>query len=257
MRRRLALLVALALSLPMSVPVMAEQVVLGLSKEQVAITTNFAGSEILVFGAIKREAAIPEEPLDVIVAIAGPSQPIVVRRKERRFGIWVNTDAVEVDAAPSYYTVATTGPLDEVLSNVENLRHRVSIPLAIRSVGAAAGGVDVEAFIDAVIRIRKANGAYSMQEGAVTLEQSTLFRTSITMPANLTEGDYLTRILLTRDGQVVSDFETVIAVRKEGLERWLFTTSRQQPFWYGIMSLAIAIGAGWAASAAFRLLQRG
>ena len=91
----------------------------------------------------------------------------------------------------------------------------------------------------------------------MTLEQSTLFRTSVTMPANLTEGDYLTRILLTRDGQVVSDFETVIAVRKQGLERWLFTMSRQQPFWYGIMSLAIAIGAGWAASAAFRLLQRG
>jgi len=251
--RPAAALAALALA----VPAMAEEVVLGLSKDEVAITTNFDGSEILVFGAVKRETPIPEQPLEVIVAIAGPSQPITVRRKERRFGIWINTDAVEVDAAPTYYTVATTAPLEQVLSNVEDLRHRVSTPLAIRSVGAAEQVEDVKAFREALIRIREASGAYSVQEGAVTMEQDTLFSTAITMPANLTEGDYATRIFLTREGTVVSEFNTVISVRKQGLERWLFTLSRQQPFWYGIMSLAIAIAAGWGASAAFQVLRRG
>ncbi len=67
----------------------------------------------------------------------------------------------------------------------------------------------------------------------------------------------MTRILLTREGRVVSEFETVIDVRKVGLERWLYTLSRQNPFWYGIMSLAIAIAAGWGASAAFQFLRRG
>jgi len=249
--------VALLALLALPVPATAEEVVLGLSKDQVAITTNFDGSEILVFGAVKREGPIPEEPLEVVVAIAGPSEPITVRRKERRFGIWINTDAVEVDAAPSYYTVATTGPMRDVLSNVEDLRHRISIPQAIRSVGAPQGVEDAQSFTDAVIRIRKANGAYSLQEGAVTLDEGTLFSTSITLPANLTEGDYTTRIFLTRGGQVVSDFETSIGVNKVGLERWLFALSRQQPFWYGIMSLAIAIAAGWGASAAFQILRRG
>lgn len=248
---------SLIICLVLPVAAFGEEVVLGLSQDQVAITTNFDGSEILVFGAVKREAPIPEDGLDVVVAIAGPSKPVVVRRKERRFGIWANTESVTFNAAPSYYTVATTGPLSEVLSNVEDLRHRVSIPLAIRSVGAAEGDVDVQAFIDAVIRIGEDSGAYSTQEGAVMLDQDTLFRTSITLPANLTEGDYATRIFLTRNGDVVSKFETMITVRKAGLERWLFTLSREQPFWYGLMSLAIAISAGWLASAAFRVLRRG
>ncbi len=173
----------------MALPAMAEEVVLGLSKDKVAITTNFDGSEILVFGAIKREAPISETPLDVVVAISGPSEPITVRRKERRFGIWVNVESVEVDAAPSYYTVATTGPLSEVLSNVDDLRHRVSIPQAIRSVGAPSTVADAQSFTDAVIRIRKDSGAYSVQEGAVNLDEQTLFRTSIALPANLTAGD--------------------------------------------------------------------
>lgn len=249
---RLVLLLCL-----MALPLKAEEVVLGLSSDKVAITANFDGSDILVFGAVKREAPISEVPLDVIVAIVGPSEPLVVRRKARRFGIWVNTEAVEVDAAPSFYAVATTGPLKEVLSQIEDLRHKVSIPQAIRLVGASPHVTDPQRFARAVIRIRENSGAYQILEGAVALDQQTLFRTSIQLPSNLTEGDYTTRIFLTRGGKVVSTFETEIDVRKVGLERWLYALSRERPFWYGIMSLAIAIAAGWLASAAFQFLRRG
>lgn len=256
MRVCLAILLVALLALP--IPGRAEEVVLGLSKDKVAITTNFDGSEILVFGAIKRETAIPAEPpLEVVVAIAGPSEPIVVRRKARRFGIWMNTESVQVDAAPSYYTVATTGPLADVLSNVEDLRHKISIPLAIRSVGAPGTVQDAQSFTDAVIRIREESGVYSMREGSVLLDQSTLFHTSISLPSNLTEGDYATRIFLTRGGKVISEYRTVIDVRKVGLERWLYETSRKRPFWYGVLSLAIAVIAGWGASAVFQILRRG
>lgn len=250
MRLLLVLLTLLAL------PARAEEVVLGLSRDEVSISTRFDGSEILIYGAVKRESPITAEPpLEVIVAVAGPLQPITVRRKERRFGIWINTDSVVVDAAPSFYAVATSAPFEQVVSNVEDLRHRISIPRAIRSVDAAV--TDSQAFTDAVIRIRQDNGLYQVLEGAVALREQTLFSTSIAMPANLTEGVYPTRIFLTRGGAVVSRFETEIDVRKVGLERWLFGLSRQQPLLYGLMSLAIAIAAGWGASAAFRALRSG
>lgn len=250
-----ALLVLLAF---VSLPARAEEVVLGLSQDKVAITATFDGSEILIFGAVKREAPIQETPpLQVVIAVSGPQGPVTVRRKERRFGIWVNTDAVEVDAAPSFYAVATSGPFSDVLTNVEDQRHKVSIPRAIRSVGAPMNVNDAQAFSEAVIRIRRNEGLYQMLEGAVQFDQQTLFRTSISMPANLTEGNYPTRIFLTRGGKVVSTLETVIDVNKVGLERWLFDLSRQKPLIYGLMSLAIAIAAGWMASAAFTLLRRG
>jgi len=52
---RVALVLCLA-----AVPLRAEEVVLGLSKDQVAITATFEGSDILIFGAVKREAPISE-----------------------------------------------------------------------------------------------------------------------------------------------------------------------------------------------------
>ena len=99
----------------LTLPAMAEEVVLGLSKDEVAITTSFDGSDVLIFGAVKREAPIPEgDPLEVIITVSGPSEAVRVRRKEKRFGIWVNVDAVEIDEAPSFYAVATSEPLREI-----------------------------------------------------------------------------------------------------------------------------------------------
>jgi uncharacterized protein (TIGR02186 family) len=252
---RLLCAVLLALSTPV---VAGEEVVLGLSQNRVAITANFDGSEILVFGAVKRETTIPDgDPLEVIVAVSGPKEPLTVRRKSKRFGIWVNTDSVEIDAAPSFYAVATSGPFFDILSHTEDLRHEVSIARAIRSVGADMSVKDAQEFSEAVVRIREDIGLYSLQENTVEIDQQTLFRTSIAMPANLTEGDYLTRVFLTRGGEVVAHYDTTIDVRKVGLERWLFNLSRQQPLVYGILSLAIAIIAGWGASAFFRFVRQG
>ena len=233
-----------------------EEVVLGLSQDRVAITADFDGDEILIFGAVKRETPIPDtDPLQVVVTVSGPQHPVLVRRKERKLGIWVNVDSVLVDSAPSFYAVATSAPFKEVLTDTEDLRYRISIERAIRSVGAAMHIRGAQDFADAVIRIRENRELYSIRENTVAVDQQTLFRTAIEMPADLTEGDYTARIFLTRAGQVVSSYETAIDVRKVGLERFLYSMSREQPFWYGLMSLAIAIAAGWGASAAFRLLR--
>lgn len=251
MLRLLSLLCLLA------APVHAEEIVLGLSRDEVAITANFNGSDVMIFGAVKRDAPAPDSgPLEVIITLAGPSTPVLVRRKERLLGIWVNTDAVEVDEAPSFYAVATSGPFGDVVRDVEDLRYGISISRAIRSVGAPSEVENSETFTEALIRIRQNAGLYQILDSEIDIEEETLFRGQITLPAALTEGDYIARIYITRNGLVVDEYETSIAVYKAGLERWLYDTSRNQPLLYGLMSLAIAISAGWLASAVFRVFQR-
>ena len=237
-------------------PLKAEKIVLGLSQDSVSITASFDGSDILIFGAVSREAPEPRDlgPLGVIIAVSGPDQSVSVFRKERRLGIWVNTDEVEVDRAPSFYAVATSGPMQEVLRDTEDLRNGITIPRAIRSVGATVS--DSVAFTDALIRIRAKEALFQVNEGAVDLEQETLFRTSFSLPANLLEGDYLARIFLTRGGRIIDTQSTVIPVQKVGLERWLYNLAHVQPFLYGLLSLVIAVAAGWAASAGAAALKR-
>ncbi len=244
----------IALLLLLALPAQAEEVVAGLSQDTVQITTNFDGSDILIFGAVKREAALPEgPPLQVIVTVEGPIAPITIWRKDKKFGIWVNSASVEVDAAPSYYAVATSAPWADVILDIEDLRHNVSIDRAIRAVGLERE--DRAVFIEALVRIKESQDAYLNAFGSVEVSEETLFKTSIQLPANLTEGDYTARFFITRAGVVLDVSETTINVSKVGLEQFLFNLSREQPLIYGLMAIAIAIFAGWFASAIFRYIR--
>jgi len=234
-------------------PARAEDLVLGLSQNRISITANFDGSEILVFGAVRREAPAPEGELGVIVTITGPSEPVTVWRKARRFGIWINAERADVDLAPTFYAVATNAPWGQIISDTEDLRHRVSIDRAIRSIGNLVQ--DSPNFTAALIRLREGADLYQNAVSTVDLAEDTLFSVAVALPANLTEGTYITRVLLTRNRQVIADQRTAIDVQKVGLERFLYRLAHDQPLAYGLLSILIAVAAGWGASAVFRWLR--
>lgn len=248
---------ALALFLALTLPAAAQEVIVaGMSQNRVSITADFDGSEILIYGAVKRDSPPPDAgALEVIVTVEGPSTPVDVRRKGRVAGIWVNTASVRVDSAPTFYAVATTGPLKHILSDTDDLRYGISVERVIRAIGIAAEADGSEEFVKALMRVRTSEGRYRLLEGKVELTEDTLFRTDIILPSNLTEGEYKVRLFLLRDKRVIASQERVIGVRKEGLERFLFNLAQEQPLIYGLLSLVLAAIAGWGASAAFRLIR--
>jgi uncharacterized protein (TIGR02186 family) len=233
----------------------AEEVVARLSATRVAITTSFAGSEIFIYGAIKREAPAPDTRLGVVVAVIGPSEPVIVRKRERRFGVWVNGPGVEIDAAPSFYAVATTDGYFDTISHTDDLRYRVGLSQVIRLIDAPEWlEAERTSYLDAVVRLNRAEGHYFVNTGGVEVVEETLFNTSVDLPPDLVEGEYRARVFLTRDREVVDVHETSITVRKEGLERVLTVLAAEQGLVYGAASVALALAAGWIASALFRLI---
>lgn len=258
MRQALALVtLALALALAASPLRAAEEIVAGLSQNRISITAQFNGSQILIYGAVKRNAPEPQTaPLKIIVTLEGPSLPVTVRRKVKTGGIiWINRDKVDVDSAPTYYAVATSAPIGTIITKTEDLRRRITVPTAIRSVGAPDTVLDTLAFSDALIRLRTEDGLYKQSEGAVDIVEDTLFRANFDLPANLVEGNYRVRIMLYRDKTLIDEETETIFVRRVGLERWLANTAEQQSEFYGVLSLLIAGFAGWAAAAIFRFIR--
>ncbi|MGV8950431.1 MAG: TIGR02186 family protein [Cypionkella sp.] len=255
MIRWLALVTALALSLTQPASAQ-ESIVTGLSQNRVQITTNYDGSDILIYGAVKRDTPAPTGArLEVIVTVEGPSQPLVLRRKEKVGGIWINRSSVKIDSAPSFYAVTTTGPLAEILSNTEDLRYRISLQQVIRAVGISEEAVNAPDFVEALQRIRLDDNRYRMAIGRVQLLEETLFRADVDLPSNLSDGSYKVRLFILRGGKVIDHQDRFIAVRKAGIERDLYNLAHEQPFIYGLISLLMAAFAGWAASAGFRYLR--
>lgn len=248
----------LAFALALAAPAAAQTVVTGISTENIALTANFTGSDVLVFGAIRRDAPIPvgEDPIDIVITLQGPPLGILVRRKERRFGIWLNAEEVRIRRVPSYSAVATTRPIDEILTETERLRWQIGLDEAVRRVAAHPTLTDTTEFTEAAVRLRLADGLFVDAEGGVTLAEQTLFQASFHLPTNLVEGDYVTEYFLVRDRSIISNGSTVITVEKAGFERRLYNLSQERPLAYGLLSVAVALAAGWLAAAAFRLARR-
>ncbi|WP_460272503.1 TIGR02186 family protein [Celeribacter sp. ULVN23_4] len=255
MMNRIVALLGLCLAfLPLSFiasPAQAEKVVAALSQTRVSVNANFDGSEILVFGAVKRDKPIPEDsPLDVVITVSGPEKVETIRRKDRRFGIWINVEAQVIGHTPTFYTVASTRPLADILPPLTDSLWKITADKRI--LPALRGNPSREA----LIRLREKDDLYRTREGEVMLTADTLFDTSIALPSNIVEGEYTTRIFLVRDGEVIDSYGTSIDVQKVGIERWLYNLAYSQALIYGIMALAIAAISGWGASEIFRLIRR-
>lgn len=237
----------------------SEMVVAGLSHHTVSLTTGFSGSEIFVYGAVRRTGATPEPEgkLDIIVTITGPSAPVVVRRKEKvpegsPIGIWVNGGGVRIDAAPSFYVVATTDGLRKTITWTDDLRYHIGLDYIIRLIDAPKWVSHRGEYVAAVARIRERKGLYSILPHSVRTIENTLFQTNIRLPANLVEGDYTARVFLVRHKQVLDVFTDTISVRRAGLGRFIYLAAQDHAALYGAASLALALAAGWLASAFFR-----
>lgn len=235
-----------------------ESVVTGLSTNTIALNSTFDGSELFVFGAIRRDSpTLPgAKPLDIIITIKGPERAVTVRRKERWFGIWVNAESVRVRAVPSVYAIASTRPLSDLLTETEQLRYQIGMDQAVRRVAGHPALNDTAPFAEAVVRLRRANGLYTIAEDGVSLAEDTLFQARFNLPANLIEGTYAAEFFLVRGLEVINSGETKISVRKTGIESWIYNLAYDQPLIYGMLSVLAALIAGWLAATGFRLLKR-
>ena len=240
----LAALVVLGLAV--AGPLRAAPLVADLSKHLVAITTGFAGTDVLLFGAI-------DEPGDVVVIIWGPPEEVVMHRKSRIAGIWINTAQMTFDRVPSFYSVASSRALDEVasdlvLSRLEMGVARLNLPLP----PAKASPNVARNWRDALIRNKQVQGHYAQEIGQVIFLGESLFRTLVEFPANVPTGTYQIEVYLLRDGRVVSAQTTPLIVGKIGLEAEVYDFAHNYSAFYGLIAILVALVAGWLAHVAFR-----
>lgn len=224
----------------------AAELVADLSNHLVAITTGFAGTEVLLFGAV-------EEPGEVVVVVRGPNVPVRMHRKSRVAGIWMNTATMTFESAPSFYAINASAPLDEIALPAVRERHEMGLDyLEIPLPRAKASANVAQAWREALIRSKARLGHYGRAVGDVTFLGARLFRSDVFFPANVPTGSYIVEVYLLREGRVVSAQTTPLIVSKVGVEAEIFDFAHEQSATYGVVAIAIALMAGWLAHTLFR-----
>jgi uncharacterized protein (TIGR02186 family) len=241
-----ALAAACGVLLVVAGPLRAGPLVADLSSHLVAITTGFTGTEVLLFGAVETDG-------DVVVVVRGPDRPVTIHRKSQVLGLWVNTAQMTFDRAPSYYAVASSGPLAEVAAETVRVRHELGVEHLRLDLPRAKASANVAAeWRDGLVRNHQNRGLYKSEVGRVTFLGNRLFRTKIFLPANVATGTYLVQTYFLQEGRVVSAQATPLQVSKIGTEAVVYDFAYQRSAFYGLIAIALALVAGWLAHLAFR-----
>jgi uncharacterized protein (TIGR02186 family) len=254
MKRRL--FIALALLLCTFAPAQAERLIVSVSNHRVTVTPNYSGEELVLFGSIEKDASTPAgRNYDLVVTVAGPRADMVTRRKERRFGIWINTDYRQFLQVPGYLALFANRPFDAIASPEVQRRQQFGLDNVLFTQRVGTDYADVvpnDAFRRAFLRLQTQHGLYREDTSAVTFLTPTLFRTGIPLPAQVPIGTYEVEIKLLSDGQLMTRTETAFEIVKVGFEQFVATAARQNGFVYGLVTAAMALMTGWMASIVFR-----
>lgn len=235
-----------------------ESVQADVSLRSVPVTASFTGTEIVIFGTVEfsRQPSAEAGLYDIVIVVEGPASRVTARRKTRTAGIWINTQSVNFESVPSYYAILSTRPLDEVggepvlRENEIGFQH-VRMSLA-RGHGATLTGAVLQEFREAVVRLKRKENLYAQQPHGVAFIGRSLFRASVKLPANVKVGPFETRVYLLRDGELLGQYRTRLALEREGVQRYLHTFVFDYSLLYGIASVIIAVASGLLASTLFR-----
>lgn len=226
------------------------------STRQVAITSSFTGTEILVFGTVENSVQPSPEAgtYDIIVVVEGMPSPVVVREKSRVAGIWINTSFLPFASVPSYYAIASTRPIDEIADKALLDANQIGFD-HVHMAHARDADVDaatVRSFKDALIRLKEQQGVYVRRDFGVTFIGRSLFRATISLPPNVPVGPLTARVYLFKEGKLLGQYQSRVMLQREGIERFIHNFAISQPLAYGLVTVLLAAAAGLTAAFAFR-----
>jgi uncharacterized protein (TIGR02186 family) len=232
-----------------------ESIEIGLSTDRVSITSDFSGADLTIFGALDNPDPLISRQgrYDIIVVLEGPARPVVVRRKDRLLGMWINTESETFLNVPISYSVATTRMFQD-MTDANNYR-QLSLGASyiyMEPENKRANPVTIQEFTDALRDRKRATGLYNERIGGVQFLSQNLFRATLELAPNVPVGTHKARAFLFRNGIFIKETSAQLAILKAGFEQSIFLASRDYSFFYGVFAVTLAMLTGWLGRIVFR-----
>ncbi len=222
------------------------------SQNEVQVRQGFTGTELLLFGAILDPAGRRAgAQYDIVVVLKGPSAPIRMREKARILGVWMNAEATEFRSAPSFFAVASSRPIEQIVDE----RTAAIYELGTKFIQLSpTGQIDPEKqqrFSEGLVDQRQRLGLYKEDMKGVRISEKVLYQARISLPSNVVTGRYTAETFAITNGRVIASATADVEVRKVGFERFIEIASQRWALIYGMVAVFLSVGMGWFAGRVF------
>lgn len=249
MRAALLLIAALFL-MGQRDPVLVPEV----SQHEVQVRQGFVGQELLLFGAVLDPTGAAGRDYDIVVVLKGPSEPIRLREKERFIGVWVNAESSDFRSVPSYFAVASSRPITEIVDEKTAAIYEFGTEYIQLSPSGSINPEEERRFAAGLVDLKRRLGLYRENFGGVEIKESVLYQARIELPSNVTTGTYTAETFAVSRGRVIASAVAEVAVRKVGFERFVEDSANNWGLAYGLIAVMLSVGMGWGAGRLFARL---
>jgi uncharacterized protein (TIGR02186 family) len=225
------------------------------STHEVAVRQGFTGAELLLYGAILTpQGSRAAQDYDIVVVLEGPTRPLILREKRKIAGMWVNADSTTLRSVPSYYALASTRPIKDIVDERTAAIYEMGLNALQLSPSGSIDPAQQAHFADGLVKVMGKTGLYRQDNHAVTVNGQVLYQARIALPSRVLTGTYVADVFAVRQGRVVASAETRIEVVKQGFEKAVADFSRHYAFVYGLLAIGVSLFMGWLAGRVFALV---
>jgi uncharacterized protein (TIGR02186 family) len=227
-------------------PEAQQKVITSVSKNVVEIGLSYSGDKIFFFGVN------PVPGSDVVIKLTAEKEEAIKLSVKGKVGpLWMTVKQYEVTNSPFIYKIHASKPLDQIISPETAQQLELGYPavrgkMKLHLIRGEAAPEDEERVWKGLLKIKERATLYNVVEDPARLEisEGKLFKHYFRFPPAATEGRYQVESYCFLKGELVGYGKDIIEIKKVGLENWLTQTSQNQPVFFGIMAVLIAVGAG-------------
>ena len=234
-------------------PFSLSSVISDIDKTDIELSTRFDGTSLLVFGALSSE----NDNTSLLVEVIGPSTSVDITKKVQIWGIWVNKKIAQFQDIPSFYKISISNPEHPILKEIEYRKLKSIFYDFLETNSTPEDGNGVEQYYHELTRLKKKLGKLSIFEEKINIIDKKLFSHKVNLPNKIHPGLYKIKMtLIDQQGTELSKSEQSVKVSKVGIQEFLSYNSKNNPVFYGLFSVIIALFLGFSAAQLFRWLYR-
>jgi len=225
------------------------------SQHEIQVRQGFTGTELLLFGAIlDPDGRRANRPYDIVVVLKGPTEPILLREKEKKLGVWVNAHSTAFRSAPSFFAVASSRPIAQIVDERTAAIYELGLGFLQLSPAGAIDPKEQARFTSGLVDLRQREGLYREDPGGVRISSGVLYQARMEVPSNVATGRYTAETFAITHGRVIASAVAEVEVRKLGFERFVADEAQNSSLLYGLFAVGLSLLMGWLAGRVFALV---
>ncbi len=197
--------------------------------------------------------------VDLIIKMTSPEGHHVLKQKGKVAGLlWMNVGQLKFENTPNFYAVYSSKKLEDILTQEEREKYTLGYAALQKHVeiSPVANAEEKAKWFEEFVRYQENSHVYTASDGKITTTMNAKgnqeYYILTDWPYQAAPGDYIVTVYAVKNGKVIEQAESKVNVEQVGTVKMLAGMARNSAAFYGILSIGIALGAGFGVGLVFR-----